>query len=261
MPVLFIGHGNPMNAIATNPYTESLSRLGREIPRPKAILCVAAHWMSEGTWVTHQKSPRTIHDFYGFPPELFAVTYPVPGDPGLAERVAAAIPEPRITLDDELWGIDHGTWAILRHMYPKADVPTIQLSIYMERPAPYHYALGRELRRFRDEGVLIVGSGNIVHNLRTMNWDEQADPYPWAREFDGWVRDAIVARSHLELVEDYARTEEGRLSVPSPDHYYPLLYALGASYEDEKIHFEHESIDNASISMRSVSFGLAKEGF
>lgn len=248
-----------MNALARNEHSETLARLGREIPRPEAILCVSAHWMSEGTWITHQDRPRTIHDFYGFPPELFAVQYPAPGAPALAERISAAIREPRVNLDDELWGFDHGSWAPLRHLYPRADVPLVQLSIYMERPGPYHYALGRELRRFREEGILIVGSGNIVHNLREMEWEEGAKPDPRAVEFDAWARDAIRARDHRTLVEDWGRSEAGRFSVPSPDHYYPLLYCLGASDERDSIRFELEAIDNATISMRTVSFGLARE--
>lgn len=256
MPVLFIGHGNPMNALATNAFTRTLNALGRKIPRPKAVICVSAHWMSEGTWITHMPRPKTIHDFYGFPKELFEVQYPAPGSPELAEFVSAEIREPVVHLDDELWGLDHGSWSVLRHLYPAADVPVLQLSVYMERPPAYHFALGERLRKIRREGFLIVGSGNVVHNLRLMKWEDGAEPYDWAVEFDEWVKERISKRRFGSLVDEALDSAAGKLSVPSPDHWYPLLYALGAADDSEPAQFEYEGIENASISMRTLSFGL-----
>jgi 4,5-DOPA dioxygenase extradiol len=256
MPVLFIGHGSPMNALADNRFTRTLVALGEKIPRPKAILCVSAHWMSEGTWITHMPNPKTIHDFYGFPTELFEVKYPAPGSPEIAERIRAIADSQQINLDDELWGIDHGTWSVLRHLYPKADIPVMQLSLYMSKPGQYHYQMGVALRQLRDEGILIVGSGNIVHNLQLLKWDEDARPYEWAIEFDEWAKEKIISRDFRALTEDYRDAQSGRLSVPSLDHYLPLLYCLGASDERDKTRFEYEGIENSSISMRTISFGL-----
>ncbi len=259
MPIVFIGHGNPMNALAKNSFTEVLEELARKIVKPRAILCVSAHWMSEGTWVTHMPEPKTIHDFYGFPKELFEIQYPAPGSPELARRIQSDIAPPRISLDDELWGLDHGTWSVLRHMYPDADVPVLQLSIYMERPSDYHFELGKRLRPLRDQGVLIVGSGNIVHNLRLMDWKEGVAPFDWATEFDEWVKGRIVARDFSAIVENATSTEAGKLSIPSPDHWYPLLYILGAAESNDELRFEYEGIENGSISMRTLSFGLSGE--
>lgn len=256
MPVLFIGHGNPMNAIAQNAFTETLNKLGETIPKPKAVLCISAHWMSEGTWITHMKNPKTIHDFYGFPKALFDVRYPAPGSPEIAELVKNEIPGSKIHLDDELWGLDHGTWSVVRHLYPRANIPVLQLSVYMEQSPEYHFELGKQLRKLRDEGILIVGSGNIVHNLRTLIWEENAEAYDWAIEFDEWVKGRILARDFSSLVHQATTLRAGKLSIPSPDHWYPLLYSLGASDESDRIHFEYEGIENASISMRTVSFGM-----
>ncbi|MBI3541865.1 MAG: 4,5-DOPA dioxygenase extradiol [Deltaproteobacteria bacterium] len=254
-PVIFIGHGNPMYAIEDNAFTRSLSELGAAVGKPRAVLCVSAHWMTEGSWLTHMKSPKTIHDFYGFPKELFDVRYPAPGSPETAELARASVPNPALQLDDELWGLDHGTWAVLRHMYPEADVPVVQLSIYLAQPAEYHLELGRKLRALRDQGVLIVGSGNIVHNLRTMRWEEGAKPYDWAVEFDAWVKDKLVRRDYEALAREAMASEAGKLSIPTPDHWYPLFYALGASDERDELRFTHESIDNGSISMRCLTLG------
>jgi 4,5-DOPA dioxygenase extradiol len=254
-PTLFLGHGSPMNAIEDNDFTRCLTRLGQELPRPHAVLCVSAHWLSAGTWVTHMPRPRTIHDFYGFPPELHAVEYAAPGSPETAELVVRLIESPRIQLDDQAWGLDHGAWSVLRHLYPPADVPIVQLSIDMAEPGDFHLELGQSLRRLRDEGVMIVGSGNLVHNLRQIRWDREAPPYDWAVEFDAWARDRIVAGDHAALARDYAAMRAGQLSVPTPDHYLPLLYVLGASHPGEEPRFEYEGLQNASISMRCVSFG------
>ena len=255
MPVLFIGHGNPMHALHDNAYTRALARLGGEIGKPRAVVCVSAHWLTEGTWATHMPAPKTIHDFYGFPEELFAVRYPAPGSPETAELVREAVGDPEVQLDDELWGLDHGAWAVLRHMYPKADVPTIQLSVYLEQPGAYHLAVGRRLAALRRRGALIVGSGNIVHNLPKMDWSGERAPYDWAEAFDAFVTSATESGDADALAEDPRKMPGGALSVPTPDHWYPYLYALGAADGDAPA-WEHEGLENASISMRCASFGL-----
>lgn len=258
MPVLFFGHGSPMNAIEENEFTRTLNRLGEELPRPRAILCVSAHWMTEGTWVTEMPKPKTIHDFYGFPQELFDVQYPAPGSPEIAALVRETVKEPRVNPDRDVWGLDHGTWSVLRHLYPRADVPVLQLSIYMSQNADYHLKLGEGLRPLRDQGVLIVGSGNIVHNLRYINWETHAPAHAWATEFDTWARQRLEARDFASLATKYLESEAGKLSVPTPDHYYPLFPVLGASDSRDELAFEFEGIHNASISMRALSFGLRR---
>ena len=255
-PVLFVGHGNPMNALLDNPFTRKLGALGARLPRPRAILCVSAHWLSEGSWITHMANPRTIHDFYGFPEELFAVEYNAPGSPEVAEEIAGMVAAPGINLDDEIWGLDHGTWSVLRHLHPQADLPVLQLSIYLAKGSEYHYRLGRLLRPLRERGILIVGSGNLVHNLGRLRWEEGARPYDWAVEFDEWVKVKLEDADHAALLDERAHPVSGRLSIPTPDHWYPLLYVLGAVYGDEEVHFEYEGIDNGSISMRTLSYGL-----
>lgn len=254
LPVLFIGHGSPMNAIANNSYTHMLNKLGEELPRPRAILCVSAHWMTEGSWITHMKNPKTIHDFYGFPQALFDVQYPAPGEPAVAELITELVKDPRINLDNEMWGLDHGTWSVLKHMYPKADVPVLQLSLHLEQPPEYHYKLGLELQKLRSEGVLIVGSGNLVHNLRRINWTENSEPYPWAVEFDQWTREKLEIRDDQAFVNDFHKSEAGKLSVPTMEHYLPLLYVLGAS-KGEKVRFIFDEIHHSSIAMRSFVVG------
>jgi len=254
-PVLFIGHGSPMNALDDNSFTRSLGRMRGLYPHPKAILCVSAHWMTEGTWVTHMRKPKTIHDFYGFPEELFAIQYPAPGSPEIAEMVSATVTDPKVHADDEMWGLDHGTWSVLRHVFPDAKIPVLQLSIYMAQPPEYHYRIGKQLRKLRDHGILIVGSGNIVHNLRQIRWEADAKPFDWAVEFDEWVKARLEKRDFKALVNDFAKSPSGRLSVPTPDHYYPLLYTLGAMEEGDQLRFEYEGIQNGSISMRALSIG------
>lgn len=252
MPVLFIGHGSPLNAIAENSYTRFLNKLGEDLPRPKAVLCVSAHWMTEGSWVTHMPRPKTIHDFYGFPQELFDVQYPAPGSPELAERISRLS---NIHLDNEQWGFDHGSWSVLRHLYPRADVPLMQLSLHLEEPPLYHYELGKKLKQLRAHGILIVGSGNLVHNLRKINWTEKSDPYTWAVEFDQWTKEKLIARDDQALVKNFSETEAGRLSVPTIEHYLPLLYVLGAAGEEEPLQFLFEEIHHSSIAMRSFQIG------
>jgi 4,5-DOPA dioxygenase extradiol len=257
MPVLFIGHGNPMNAIDDNAFTQNLAAHGRSLPRPQAVLCVSAHWMTEGTWVTGMAKPKTIHDFYGFPEELFAVQYPAPGSPQTAALVQSTVRQPSVQVDNELWGLDHGTWSVLKHMYPEADVPVVQLSIYMSQPAQYHFQVGEQLRPLRDHGILIVGSGNIVHNLRKINFSPVAKPHGWAVEFDAWVKGRLDERDFAAIVNAADQSEIGRLSIPTPDHWYPFITALGVADPNEKLTYVHEGVDNASISMRCVQFGEA----
>lgn len=255
MPVFFIGHGSPMNAIEKNAYTQRLNALSTEIPRPTAILVVSAHWMTEGTWITEMVHPKTIHDFYGFPQELFDVQYPAPGSPEVASLIRETIKKPAVHGDKDLWGLDHGTWSVLNHLYPAADIPVLQLSLYMAQPPEYHYQLGRQLAFLRDRGVLILGSGNLVHNLRKIKWEPAASPYDWALEFDSWLKGRLEQRDFSSVLHHFHKTEAGRLSVPSLDHYYPLNYILGASDPSDELRFEYEEIQNGSISMRSFSLG------
>jgi 4,5-DOPA dioxygenase extradiol len=256
MPTWFVGHGSPMNAIADNDFTRALSRQAALLPaKPKAILCISAHWETHGTRVTTSPAPRTIHDFRGFPPELFAVEYPAPGSPELAERVRLMFDEGQVQ-GDARWGLDHGSWSLLRHMYPAADVPVVQLSLDRGLNPEQHYALARGLRPLREEGVLILGSGNIVHSLPLIQWSEDAPPYDWAVEFDAAIRDFLLARNHVGLMryrELLGRSAE--LSVPTEEHYLPLLYAAGVHRDDEPLSFFYEGMQNASISMRSLQFG------
>jgi len=255
MPVLFIGHGSPMNAISDNAHTRMLSGLGQRLPWPRAILVVSAHWMTDGTWITAMPNPKTIHDFYGFPEELFQVQYPAPGSPETAKLVSSLVHDPKVNLDREMWGLDHGTWAVLRHLFPKADIPVLQLSISMQHPGEYHYLLGKQLRQLREQGILIIGSGNIVHNLRRIRWEADTKPFDWNVEFDDWVKGRLIARDDQALVRDYLSSAAGKLSVPTPDHYYPMLTILGAADGGEQVRMEFEELQNASISMRSFSFG------
>lgn len=250
-PAVFIGHGSPMNAIAANAYTATLEHWGMTTPKPRAVLCVSAHWLTKGTAVTAMERPRTIHDFGGFPDKLFQVEYPAPGDPKLAWRMQDLIPG--LILDPQQWGLDHGTWSVLRHVYPNADVPVLQLSIDYHQPPEFHFELGKKLAPLRDEGVMILGSGNIVHNLRRIDWDENAEANELGVKFDAWVKEKIEARDFKPLVAEL-QTPEAQFSVPTPDHYDPLLYILGASAPSDKMEFIYEGMQNASISMRSVCF-------
>ncbi len=256
MPILFVGHGSPMNAIDNNSFTKTLNKLGDRLPTPNAILVVSAHWMTQGTWVTQMDNPKTIHDFYGFPKALFDIQYPAPGSREVAELVKSTVNTTKISGDENEWGLDHGTWAVLRHIYPKANIPVLQLSLDMTQGADYHFRLGQQLRKLRDKGVLILASGNLVHNLRAIRWEANAKSYDWAMECDEWMKSQLLQRNYEALVNDFHKTEAGRLSIPSLDHYFPLHYILGASISEEPMNFEYEEIQNGSISMRSLSFGL-----
>ncbi|MDD0851657.1 4,5-DOPA dioxygenase extradiol [Halobacteriovorax sp. GB3] len=256
MPVLFLGHGSPMNAISNNTFTQKLEEIGQIVEKPKAILIISAHWETRGSWVTGMEWPKTIHDFYGFPKELYEVQYVAPGSPEMANEIAKKINDPRINVDQKEWGLDHGTWSVLKFLYPKADVPIVQLSLDATKPMSYHFELGKKLKFLREQGVLIVGSGNIVHNLRQINFDKEARPHDWAIEFDNWVKEKLTRRDFKPLYENALDTQAGRLSIPSIEHYTPLLYILGASDQSDKLTFDYEGIESASLSMRCVRFGV-----
>ncbi len=251
MPVLFIGHGSPMNAIELNPFSRAWIEIGRALPRPKAILCVSAHWETSGSSVTAEESPRTIYDFYGFPKELYEVSYPAPGAPDLAMQVQGMVQAPVRT--DLSWGLDHGAWSVLTRLYPEANVPVVQLSLNRSLTPQQHYDLARQLRPLRDQGVLILGSGNAVHNLRIMRWGDSA--YEWAEEFDRRVKGWIETRDHDALVHYERAGKEASLSIPTNEHYLPLLYALALQERDEPVRFFAEGVTLGSISMRSVLIG------
>ena len=255
LPAIFFGHGNPMNALGNNEYARAWAALGASLPRPRAVLCISAHWYVPQLAVTAMTAPRTIHDFGGFPRELFAVQYPAPGDPTLAREVQELLAPNDVYLDAS-WGLDHGTWSVLCHVFPKADIPVVQLSLDETRAPHFHYEIGQQLRSLRDAGVLIVGSGDIVHNLHAYAWGRHpVEPYDWALRFESRVRDLIDAREHAPLIDYGALGNDALLSVPTPDHYLPLLYVLGASDAGEPITFPVEGMDGGSVSMLAVQFG------
>ena len=244
-----------MNALAENAYTASWKSLGLKTPRPKAILSISAHWFVPGTGVTVSTAPRTIHDFGGFPRELYLVQYPAPGEPNLARRVQELLQPLPVQLDKS-WGLDHGTWSVLRHVYPQADIPVVQLSIDEGKPAAFHFDVGRKLAPLRDEGILIVGSGNLVHNLHAYAWGRHApDPYDWAIRFEDRARELMLAGDSKPLIDYETLGREALLSIPTPDHYLPLLYVLGARQTGDAITFPVEGVDGGSISMLSVQVG------
>jgi 4,5-DOPA dioxygenase extradiol len=255
MPAVFFGHGNPMNALARNSWTQGWASFGAAIPRPRAVLCVSAHWYLPATLVTAQPSPRTIHDFGGFPRELFEVQYPAPGSPELARRVRELLAPAHVGLD-ERWGLDHGAWSVLCHVFPKADVPVVQLSIDETRAPSFHYELAKSLAPLRDEGVLIVGSGNVVHNLHAYAWGRHVvEPLDWAERFDARARALLAARDHAPLVNYESLGRDALLAAPTPDHYLPLLYVVAQQREGDEVTFPVEGFDGGSISMLSVRVG------
>jgi len=243
-----------MNTLADNAYTQAWRSLAARLPKPKAILVVSAHWYVAGTAVTAMAQPKTIHDFYGFPPELFACEYPAPGDPALAQRVRALLERIDVRAD-ETWGLDHGAWSVLAHMYPEAGIPVVQLSIDGTRPAAFHFDVGRKLAQLRDAGVLILGSGNVVHNLRVMRRADDAQPFVWALRFNDWLRERLLARDAQAIVNPLQFGDDARLAIPTPEHYLPLVYTVGAAAEEDKIEIVTDGVDLGSISMLSVAFG------
>lgn len=255
MPAIFFGHGNPLNALQSNEWTEGWTRIGDSIPRPKAIVCVSAHWYLPATLVTATERPRTIHDFGGFPRELYEVEYPAPGDAELAARVRDLLAPVPAGLDNR-WGLDHGTWSVLCHVFPGADVPVVQLSIDETQPAAFHYELARRLAPLRDEGVLVMGSGNLVHNLHTYAWGRRkVEPFDWAVRFEERARELLRAGDHTPLVNYESLGADARLSAPTPDHYLPLLYVIAQRREDDEVSFPVEGFDGGSISMLTIQIG------
>jgi 4,5-DOPA dioxygenase extradiol len=257
MPALFIGHGSPMNGIQDTDFSREWKRLAGEAPTPTAVLVISAHWLTQGTHVTAMDAPRTIHDFGGFPQELFDVQYPAPGSPIIAAEIARQITSTPVGLDHE-WGLDHGTWTVVRHMYPDANIPVLQLSIDYNRPPQYHYDLARELAALRRRGVLIIGSGNMVHNLRMIardRLDDQAYGYDWALELNEIFKKKIASGEHQSLIDYDTLGSAARLAIPTPDHYYPLLYMLGLQEKGEEATFFNDRAVAGSLTMTSVKFG------
>lgn len=252
MPALFLAHGNPMNAIADNTFTRALAALRDELPTPEAVMVVSAHWETDGTRVLAAPQPRTIHDFGGFPRELYEIQYPAPGSPEHAQAVCELVPT---IAADTAWGLDHASWAVLRHIWPDAEIPVFELSVDANATPEQHWELGRQLTPLRDQGVLVVGGGNIVHSFAGIDWSDDAKPRPWAEEFDAWIADALTRHDSESLVDYHRIGPSARLSVPTDEHYVPLLYPAAMSEPGERVTFPHAGIDMASMSMRCVRFG------
>ena len=256
MPVLFLGHGSPMNAIEENDFVKGFRSIASNIQKPKAILCVSAHWETRGTQVTAMQQPKTIHDFGGFPKELFNVEYPAPGNPTLAKKTQNLIKSTPVILDDK-WGLDHGAWSVIKHLYPNADVPVIQLSLDRTKTPAEHYAIAQELSKLREKGVLIVGSGNIVHNLSKIAWNKVNDDYAfdWALEVKYKVNQFIKDENHKALIDYTKLGQEFRLAIPTPEHYLPLLYSLALQDKGEKTKIFNDQSLGGSLSMTSLKIG------
>lgn len=257
MPVLFVGHGSPMNAIEDNEFVRGWKEAERSLPRPRTILCISAHWETRGSRVTVSEKPETIHDFGGFPQKLFDVQYPAPGDPGLAQVIKSIIYKTEVGLD-EIWGLDHGCWSVLNKMYPEADIPVVQLSLDYSKPAQYHFEIAGELSSLREKGVLILGSGNMVHNLRLVDWDKMYKPGPgfdWAIEANEEMKNFILADDHQSLVNYRSHGKAFDLAIPTPEHYLPLLYILALKRENEKVSFFNDQAIGGSLTMTSVKIG------
>lgn len=257
MPVLFLGHGSPMNAIEENEFVEGFRNIAKSIPRPNAILCVSAHWETRGTFVTAMEQPKTIHDFGGFPKELFDVQYPAPGCPALANETKSLITTTNIALDYK-WGLDHGAWSVIKHLYPEADVPVIQMSLDYYQTPQYHFDLMKELASLRKKGVLIIGSGNMVHNLREVAWDKfDADNYAfdWALEASDKMKKYILNGDHKQLINYRCHGKAFELAIPTPEHYLPLLYAMSLKVENEDVHLFNDKAVAGSLTMTSVKIG------
>ncbi len=256
MPVLFLGHGSPMNAIEENEFVARFRQLGKELIRPNAILCISAHWETNGTYVTAMQNPRTIHDFGGFPQALFDVQYPAPGSPELAKETKHIISSTEVGFDDK-WGLDHGAWSVIKHLYPKADIPVIQMSIDYTKSAKYHYELAKEINSLRNKGVLIIGSGNMVHNLRKVAWDRLNEEfaYSWTFEANEKMKSFILNGDHQSLIDFRSQGKAFDLAIPTPEHYMPLLYVLALKEENETIELFNDKPVGGSLSMTSVKIG------
>jgi 4,5-DOPA dioxygenase extradiol len=262
MPVLFVGHGSPMNIIADNEFTRRLAKLGRELPRPKAIVVVSAHWLTDGTLVTAAEKPKTIYDFGGFPPELYRTQYPCQGSPEIAKLVAVTVKKPLIQLDNNR-GLDHAAWAVLKHIYPRADIPVIEMSLdyspyngWNRQSLQYFYDLAAQLNPLREQEILIIGSGNLVHNLRFADMDDlEVDPYDWAVEYDEKIKQDLLDRNHQALLDCRNMSRAAALSIPTLDHYLPMIFAIALQGRDEKLEFIYEGFQNRSVSMRCFKIG------
>ncbi|WP_258101905.1 4,5-DOPA dioxygenase extradiol [Marinoscillum pacificum] len=257
MPVLFMGHGSPMNGIEDNEFTKGWERIAKEIPTPAAVLCISAHWLTRGTHVTAMNNPKTIHDFGGFPQELFAVQYPAPGDPTLAAETTNLIQSTQVGLDHE-WGLDHGCWTVVRKMYPDANIPVIQLSIDYNKPPQYHYEIAKELAALRKKGVLIMGSGNMVHNLRMVDWAHMNTPdygFDWAKTINEKFKTHINSKTHKDLINYMNLGPEAKLAIPTPDHYYPMLYSLGLQSDKDEVDIFNDKYVAGSLTMTSLRIG------
>lgn len=256
-PVLFIGHGSPMNGIEDNEFSRTWAKFGTEIPKPKAVLVISAHWLTNGTHITAMDNPKTIHDFGGFPQALFDVQYPAPGDSGLAEAASKLITSTNVGLDHD-WGLDHGTWTVVRHMYPNADIPVLQLSIDYNKPPQYHYDLAKQLKDLRKKGVLIIGSGNMVHNLRMVAWDKLQEPeygYDWTLEMNTIFKEKI-GNSDFKSIINYEKLHTAaKLAIPTPDHYYPLIYSMALQDSNDEVEFFNDKAVGGSLTMTSVKWG------
>lgn len=259
MPVLFLGHGSPMNAIEENEFVEGFRTIGKGIPKPNAILCVSAHWETRGTFVTAMENPPTIHDFGGFPKALFDVQYPAPGSPELARETKNIVKKTEIGLDDK-WGLDHGAWSVIKHLYPNANIPVIQMSLDYYQTPQYHYDLAKELASLRKKGVLIVGSGNMVHNLRMVAWDKLNTDnygYDWAIEASDKMKKFILSGDHQQLVNFQSQGKEFNLAIPTPEHYLPLLYSLALKGENERVSLFNDKAVGGSLTMTSLKIDKA----
>jgi 4,5-DOPA dioxygenase extradiol len=257
LPALFIGHGSPMNGIEDNEFSRTWSKMGNEIPKPKAVLVISAHWLTYGTHITAMENPKTIHDFGGFPKALYDVQYPAKGNPELAKATADLITITQVGLDHD-WGLDHGTWSVVRHMYPNADIPVLQLSIDYNKPAQYHFDLGKQIVSLRKKGVLIIGSGNMVHNLRMVAWDKLNEPnygFDWAIEMNSVFKDKISNGDFKSLIEYENLGSAAKLAIPTPDHYYPLLYSIALQDSNDAISFFNDKSVGGSLTMTSVKIG------
>ena len=256
MPVLFVGHGSPMNGIESNEFSDYWIELGKEIPRPKAVVCISAHWLTRGTFVTAMSNPKTIHDFGGFPKALYEVEYPAPGNSKLADELSSLVKSSRVLPDHE-WGFDHGCWTVVRRMYPDADIPVIQLSIDFYKPTESHYSLAKELSVLRRKGVLFIGSGNIVHNLRMIDWKNmniENYGFDWAQEINETFKTKIKSGNHKAMIDYQNLGNAAKLAIPTPDHYFPLIYSLGLQGSSDSIEFFNDKYVAGSLSMTSVKF-------